>query len=443
MAFQPAAFTILSRDGGDFEVVGPRDMHRRGSAERLQKLLRVARERYRALSAQIEDMDRPCWHGRATHVQEMKKKRLRAKDRISLLLGAMRRERPWQLASGSFGRVLLGRSLGSGDPVAIKLGLLGTSLAHEAAVLRLLTTANARGFPAFRHHGRQHIDGLSVEGAPSEVLAMELLGPSVDELWWATSCAAAPLSAGCVLRIGLDILHALERLHALGYVHNDLKPSNFCVGLCGSAGSDVVHLCDLGSATRTGESGSCDGGNDGGSDDGGDKADDAAPVLRGRPIFASATAHVRLRTEPSDDLESLCYVLRYLLVGHLPWEALEASLCRTDIAPDTHLTCLVERPTMAFAPTDALAAAKRKIDGAALAAGVPIEVGGALQGLWAAREIADHAAGMRALRAGLAALERREGRAAQHDWVRLGLRWEPGGAIHDADGELLHAPGGE
>ena len=419
---QPPAFSILDRSGGDFEIVGPRTALRRGALERLERLLSSAREQHSKLSDLIDEVDRPAWHGRALEVHRMKKQRLHYKDRISALLGAVRRERPWALASGSYGKVLLGRSLqGDGEPVAIKLGWRGTSLAHEAAVLSALTAAKARGFPAFRHHGKQR-----VEGEPSEVLAMELLGPSVDELWWASSCAAAPLSAGCVLRIGLEVLECLQRLHGVGYTHNDLKPSNFCVGL---DDANAIYLCDLGSATPWK------------GDDDDDDDDDETPTLRGRPIFASAAAHVRRRTEPSDDLESLCYVLRYLLVGSLPWEALEASMRRDDVAAEVHDACLVERPTMAYCPTDALAAAKRDVDAASLTAGLPDEAAAALKGLWAARVGADYAAGAAALRAGIENLAGREG--TEHDWVRLGLSWSAGGDIRDADGAVLHAASGD
>ena len=69
-------------------------------------------------------------------------------DRDGILFRALRRGNGWD-----------------GEPVAIKLGWRGTSLAHEAAVLSALTAAKARGFPAFRHHGKQR-----VEGVPSELL---------------------------------------------------------------------------------------------------------------------------------------------------------------------------------------------------------------------------------------------------------------------------------
>ena len=58
-----------------------------------QRLLSSARKQHSKLSDLIDEVDRPAWHGRALEVHRMKKQRLHYKDRISALLGAVRRER--------------------------------------------------------------------------------------------------------------------------------------------------------------------------------------------------------------------------------------------------------------------------------------------------------------------------------------------------------------
>lgn len=42
--------------------------------------------------------------------------------------------------------------------------------------------------------------------------------------------------------------------------------------------------------------------------------------FRGSLRFASLNAHAGRQLSRRDDMESLCYMLLYLLTGHLPWE---------------------------------------------------------------------------------------------------------------------------
>ena len=152
--------------------------------------------------------------------------------------------------------------------------------------------------------------------------ASQLLGPSIDELLWATS-GGTTLSTPCVLRLAAEMLARLQALHAAGYVHNDVSLRNFCMGRGGEAlvaggtrakasppddsCASTVYLVDFGLATRVGGY--------------------AENTTTGTPLFASAAAHrgQRRRCEPADDLEALCFILAYLGSGALPWEHANAS----------------------------------------------------------------------------------------------------------------------
>ena len=326
-ALTSPSFLLLERSGGrpGLELIGSRKQRHRAQEiideDRMQELLARARERHRELKVRVEALDDRGMHGRSDEVALLKRQRLREKDRISALLSALRRvptraADTWTLGAGSFGRVLLGRYASTGpannaELVAIKVaprdaaaprGSKGSMLV-ESDVLRAVK--GRRGFPRLVHHGFQ-----SVHGVPSEVLAMELLGPSLEELWWATS-GGTVLSAPCVLRLGDQLVHRLRRLHQAGYVHNDIKPGNVCMGGEGSNEEAFAFLVDFGIATRAAPE------PPGGASAG---ADEPASDPEGSLLFASLAVHDGTPTRPCDDLESLCYTLRFLVAGALRWE---------------------------------------------------------------------------------------------------------------------------
>lgn len=271
------------------QLVGPRRLVRAAApdADRLERLLDAARQRYRSVASRVLQLDRAGYHGQTDEVKVLKKMKLREKDRVQGLLSSLREVRDatptWELGSGSFGKVLLGRAsaVAGGGLVAIKVEPVNhlrlpkvgrdaegkerggavakkrprrdrdSPLAREARVLRALNAhgSRSRAFATIHHFGRQQLGGEA-----ANVLVMELLGPNVEALyvalsshrhtfavrnvsraaptrrWWRSSCGTQ-LSSTCVLRLGLQMLACLRSLHELGWVHNDVKPSNFCVGL--------------------------------------------------------------------------------------------------------------------------------------------------------------------------------------------------------------------
>lgn len=60
-------------------------------------------------------------------------------------------------------------------------------------------------------------------------LIMQLLGPSIMELKKKT--AADRFSISTAIRVADQMTCALQCLHEIGYVHRDVKPSNFVIGL--------------------------------------------------------------------------------------------------------------------------------------------------------------------------------------------------------------------
>lgn len=92
------------------------------------------------------------------------------------------------------------------------------------------------------------------------------------------------------------------------YIHRDLKPENFCVGL--GAKADVIYLIDFGLSQKFVDSKMNHIAN----------KEDVGMV--GTARYVSVRSHLGCEQSRRDDLESLGYVLIYLLKGSLPWSNL-------------------------------------------------------------------------------------------------------------------------
>ena len=132
------------------------------------------------------------------------------------------------------------------------------------------------------------------DGGEGSALLMARLGPSIDDLFWATTCGAG-FSGNTVLRIARSMVSALAGLAEADLVHGDCKPSNFLV-----SDKDEIILTDFGTCRERGVI-----------------SNDASVV--GTARFASSSALRGEAPSPSDDLEACAYALAYLLTGRLPF----------------------------------------------------------------------------------------------------------------------------
>ncbi|WCJ28497.1 Protein kinase family protein [Euphorbia peplus] len=95
-----------------------------------------------------------------------------------------------------------------------------------------------------------------------------------------------------------------------GFVHGDVKPENFLLGLPGSPDEKKLYLIDLGLASKWKNASS------------GQHVDydQRSDVFRGTIRYASVHAHLGRTGSRRDDLESLAYTLIFLIKGRLPWQ---------------------------------------------------------------------------------------------------------------------------
>ncbi|GAA0168371.1 non-receptor serine/threonine protein kinase [Lithospermum erythrorhizon] len=237
-----------------------------------------------------------------------------------------------KLGKGGFGQVYVGRRVSGGSdrigPDAIEVALKlehrnskGCSYGppYEWQVYNSLN--GCYGVPSVHYKGRQ---------GDFYILVMDMLGPSLWDVWNSLGQSMSPSMAAC---IAVEAISILEKLHAKGFVHGDVKPENFLLGQPGSPDEKKLYLIDLGLASRWKESS-------------GQHVDyDQRPdIFRGTIRYASVHAHLGRTGSRRDDLESLAYTLVFLIKGRLPWQGYQGDnksflVCKKKMATSPELMC--------------------------------------------------------------------------------------------------------
>lgn len=205
-----------------------------------------------------------------------------------------------KIGSGSFGEIYLGTNISTNEEVAIKLENVKTKhpqLLYESKLYRILQ--GGTGIPNVRWFG--------VEG-DYNVLVMDLLGPSLEDLF---NFCSRKLSLKTVLMLADQMINRIEFVHGKSFLHRDIKPDNFLMGLGRRA--NQVYVIDFGLAKKYRDT----------------STHQHIPYrenknLTGTARYASMNTHLGIEQSRRDDLESLGYVLMYFLRGSLPWQGLKA-----------------------------------------------------------------------------------------------------------------------
>jgi serine/threonine protein kinase len=223
-----------------------------------------------------------------------------------------------QLGGGSFGKVFIAEDIeeqpGQKGPrcYAVKVEKVYGKRNTIRRELDVYTSAGSKIENIPRVHmwckGDNHKDE-SGKYYFHQYLVMELLGPSIFKLY---EKAGKQLPWSLVAPIGIQIIKLLEQLHGEGFVHRDIKPDNFVMGLGERKG--IVHMIDFGLSRRWEDLIDKYTQND--------ETNSSSSVV-GTARYMSINVHNGLVYGWRDDLESLGYVLIFLYCGKLPWQGVK------------------------------------------------------------------------------------------------------------------------
>uniref|UniRef100_A0A3B3IAK5 non-specific serine/threonine protein kinase n=1 Tax=Oryzias latipes TaxID=8090 RepID=A0A3B3IAK5_ORYLA len=206
-----------------------------------------------------------------------------------------------KIGSGSFGDIYLGSNIATGEEVAIKLECVKTKhpqLHIESKFYKMMQ--GGVGIPFIKWCGAE---------GDYNVMVMELLGPSLEDLF---NFCSRKFSLKTVLLLADQMISRIEYIHSKNFIHRDVKPDNFLMGL-GKKGN-LVYIIDFGLAKKYRDA----------------RTHQHIPYrenknLTGTARYASINTHLGIEQSRRDDLESLGYVLMYFNLGSLPWQGLKAA----------------------------------------------------------------------------------------------------------------------
>ena len=199
-----------------------------------------------------------------------------------------------KIGKGSFGLVYLCKQLNNENYFAMKFEPRDQQdliLEQESYILYYLKGFGIPDIITYGHNSKYNI------------LVQTLLGKSINSIFMHND---NKFSMKDCCMIGIQILERLEYIHSKYIIHRDVKPDNFLIG---NPDINTIYIIDFGLAkkymsSRTGKHAKfC-----------------INKKWSGTSRFASANSLRGVAQSRRDDLESLCYLLLYLMKGNLPWD---------------------------------------------------------------------------------------------------------------------------
>jgi len=204
-----------------------------------------------------------------------------------------------KIGAGSFGDIHLGTNLETNEEVAVKLEAVTAKtpqLIYEAKLYTLI--GGAAGIPNIHWYGNE---------GKHNVMVLDLLGPSLEDYF---EFCSYKFSLRTILRLAEQVITCIENVHAKNYLHRDIKPDNFVMGL--GKMSNQVHIIDFGLAKRYQDP----------------ETKEHIPCAEGKNLtgtaeYSSLNTHLGFEQSRRDDLESIGFMLFYFLRGELPWQGMD------------------------------------------------------------------------------------------------------------------------
>jgi len=198
-----------------------------------------------------------------------------------------------KIGSGCFGEIWKGENIRTKEIVAVKIEPHTNKtklLKNETKIYNYI--GNVKGFPQAKWYGADEKNNYMV---------LTLLGNTLTHLVE----KHAKLSLKMTIFITKQILQIVKIIHNKGLIHRDIKPDNFLFGL--EDKKNTIHVIDFGFCKRY-------------IDHHGEhlpQTTEKTPL--GTPNYISINVHDGLEPSRRDDLESVGYMMLYMLYGKLEW----------------------------------------------------------------------------------------------------------------------------
>ena len=199
-----------------------------------------------------------------------------------------------KIGQGAFGKIFSGVNRNTNEQVAVKIERKCelSPLRNEARIYAALR--GMKGVPKMRSWGTE---------GNYNYLVIDLLGESLEDR---RVSSGGTIELKQALSFGIQMLERIRDMHESGLLHRDVKPGNFIFGGRTSDPS-MLYVIDFGLTKVF-------------------RVDRKHIALKkgqrmlGTERFASINIHQGLSPSRRDDIESLGYVIVYLLLGQLPWQ---------------------------------------------------------------------------------------------------------------------------